>query len=146
MTSFLGGLVCRDRSKAAKEYQRRAFAVMLCYVGCVWSVTRMLHAHHFTGAKLWCVAMLPAVPILGLLAVVGLYLRDERDEFKRWMTVQAILWSIGITLAVSTVVDFLRAYGAMTALPPLVEFLIFWGSMAVVQLVLKLRNRVKDDE
>lgn len=146
MASVLSGLICKERSKAAREYSRRAIGIMICYMGAVWQVTALVRSHHFTGPKLWAVSLLPAIPIIALLAVVGLYLRDEQDEFKRWLVVQAIVWAVGITLAVSTVSDFLRSYGAMSAPPPFTEFIVFWLSMAGAQVVLKLRNRADSDE
>ena len=139
-------LLCKSSTKAAKQYVRRVAVVMAVYIVLIFGVEKFLHTHPLTGAALYVVAALPAVPVVALLAVVGFYLRDETDEFKRWQTVQAILWSIGFLMSLNTVMDFLRSFAAMPGLPPFWEFIIFWVGMAVAQSVLTLRNRVSGDD
>ena len=51
--------------------------------------------------------------IVGMLAVMGIYLRDEKDEFLRWMTIQSMLWAMGVVLALTTVVGFLQNFAGV---------------------------------
>ena len=39
--------------------------------------------------------LLPAIPIIGIIAVVGLYLAEEKDEFQRNLLIQSMLWGLG---------------------------------------------------
>ena len=137
---------CSNPSKAAKQYTQRLVVVMLFYILMVWLVTPLVRTHHWVATKLYFAAALPTLPILFMLLVVGLYLRDERDEFKRHQTVVSMLWAIAITLGFTAFTDFLRSYGAITAIPPFTEFVTFWLSMGIVNAVQTIRSRVGTDE
>lgn len=137
--------ICSDRTKAARRYVQRMGAVALIYLATVWVITSYVHQHHPTGAKLFVLAAVPAFDVVVMIAVVGVYLRDEADEFKRHQLIVSILWAIGFTLALMAFVDFLRSYNSITAPPPFMEFTVFWITMALVQAILSFRNRVRDE-
>lgn len=132
--------------KASKRYMQRLAAVMFFYMLTVWRVTAMVRTHHFSGRGLYFAAALPTVPVIAMLVVVGLYLREERDEFSRQQTVISMLWAIAITLGFAAFTDFLRSYGAIGTVPPFTEFTIFWISMGIVSAMQTIRNRVRSDE
>ena len=138
--------ICGNRTKAARTYVQRMWAWAAVYLGTVWVNTRYVHQHHPTGAKLFVLAAVPAFDVVAMIAIVGLYLRDEVDEFKRHQLVVSILWAIGFTLALMAFVDFLQSYKSITAPPPFMEFIVFWLTMALVQAVQSVRNRVRADE
>lgn len=138
--------ICSNNTKAARRYVQRMGAVGLVYVATVLVITTYIHQHHPTGAKLFMLAAVPAFDVVAMIAVVGIYLRDEVDEFKRHQLIVSILWAIGVTLALMAFVDFLQSYKSITAPPPFMEFIVFWMSMALVQGVLSFRNRVRSDE
>jgi len=138
--------ICRNPTKAARRYVQRLGAIGAIYLATVWVITRYVHQHHPTGAKLFVLAAVPALDVVAMLVVVGMYLREEVDEFKRHQLIVAILWAIGFTLALMAFVDFLRSYNSIAAPPPFMEFTVFWISMALVQAILSFRNRVRGDE
>lgn len=138
--------ICTNPTKAARRYVQRMRAWALIYLGTVWVITRYIHQHHPTGATLFVLAAFPALEVVGMIAVVGIYLRDEVDEFKRHQLVVAILWAIGFTLALMAYVDFLQSYKAITGPPPFMEFIVFWLSLALVRAILRFRSRVRSDE
>jgi len=137
--------ICGKPTKAARRYMERLGAIGLLYLGTVWVITRYVHEHHPTGAKLFMLAAVPAFDVIAMIVVVGLYLREEVDEFKRYQLVVAILWAVGFTLALMAFIDFLRSYQSIAAPPPFFEFTVFWIVMALVQLILTVRNRVRDE-
>lgn len=138
--------ICSNRTRAARRYVQRMGAVALVYLGTVWVITRYIHQHHPTGAKLFVLAAVPAFDIVAMLVVVGIYLREEVDEFKRHQLIVSILWAVGFTLALMAFVDFLRSYQSIAAPRPFMEFTVFWISMAVVQAIQAFRNRVRDEK
>src|SRR6185437_8543018 len=91
--------ICRNPTKAARRYVQRLGAIGAIYLATVWVITRYVHQHHPTGAKLFVLAAVPALDVVAMLVVVGMYLREEVDEFKRHQLIVAILWAIGFTLA-----------------------------------------------
>jgi hypothetical protein len=139
-------LICRDATKAARRYSQRMGAIGVLYIAIVWEITKYVQERHPTGPKLFLLAATPALDVVAMIAVVGVYLREEVDEYKRYQLVIAILCAIGVTLAYEAFVDFLRSYGAIGAPPPFTEFMIFWFTLAIAQLVQKFLNRVKADE
>ncbi len=132
--------------KASKRYMQRLATVMFFYMLTVWRVTGFVRTHHLTGPKLYFASALPTVPVIAMLFVVGLYLRDERDEYARQQTVISMLWAIGITLGFTAFTDFLRSYGAIVAVPPFTEFTIFWISMGLVSAAQTIHSRVGSSE
>jgi hypothetical protein len=55
----------------------------------------------------YLVAILPALPVIGLFAAMGRYLIEEQDEFVRMLRVREMLWAMGFTLSCATVWGFL---------------------------------------
>lgn len=113
-----------------KRYRRRLGVAMMAYSFILIGSLSLLRGDHLTGPLLWIVAAAPAIPILGVLVVMGLYLKEEPDEFERMIHVEAMLWGLGAVLGVSTVWGFL-ANAEVVPNPPL--FLVFplfcvaWG-------------------
>lgn len=113
-----------------KRYRRRLAVAMMTYFLFLISSLSLLRGDHLTGPLLWIVAAAPAIPILGVLVVMGLYLKEEPDEFERMIHVEAMLWGLGAVLGVSTVWGFL-ANAEVVPKPPI--FLVFplfclaWG-------------------
>lgn len=113
-----------------KRYRRRLAVAMIAYFLFLAGSLSLLRDGGLTGPLLWIVAAAPAIPILGVLVVIGLYLKEEPDEFERMIHVESMLWGLGAVLSVSTVWGFL-ANADVVPKPPL--FLVFplfclaWG-------------------
>jgi len=80
------------------------------------------------------------------LQVVGLYLKEETDEFVRQQVVNSLLWAMAVVLAVTAFVDFLRSYTPIGDTPPFTVFVTFWIVFALAQGVQSLMNRVASDD
>lgn len=113
-----------------KRYRRRLAVAMISYSVILMGSITLLRDAKLSGPLLWIVAAAPAFPILGVLIVMGLYLKEEPDEFERAVQVESMLWGLGAVLAVTTVWGFLSNAGVVPT-PPL--FLVFplyclsWG-------------------
>lgn len=137
---------CGAKSVAIKTYQRGLLRTMSAYVLVIFGVTWFVKHHHPHGVEAYVLAVLPAVPIMAMLAVVGIYLRDEKDEFLRWMTIQSMLWAMGVILALTTIVGFLHNFAGVPEPPMFYVFVVYWVVFGVVQGVLQMRNRQGSDE
>jgi hypothetical protein len=115
------------------------FAVFLCS----FFVDMKIHA---TGVLLWSLAVLPVVPLVGVIVLFGRYLRDERDEFKRDVVVRCLLWGMAGCLAVDLLSDYLRIYGWTGEFPPFTSFWVFFVFMIAAKLSYRAKNRVPVDE
>lgn len=58
-----------------------------------------------------------AAPLIGIIVIIGLYLKEESDEYVRMQSVRMILFATGLTLAVTTVWGFLTSLAAVASLP-----------------------------
>jgi hypothetical protein len=139
-------MFCSSKSAAMKTYQSGVLKTMSGYVLVILGVTWFVKHHHPQGVEAYVLAVLPAIPIVAMLAVMGIYLRDEKDEFLRWMTIEAMLWAMGVVLALTTVVGFLQNFAGVNAPPMFYVFVVFWLVFGVVQWVLQMRSRQGSDD
>jgi hypothetical protein len=105
-----------------------------------------LQRHKIHGAELYVFAALTSVPILGMVGVVGLYLKRETDEFQRSVMVRSLLGAIAVTLALNFFGGILRGMGAIQGLPPFAECAVFCVAFGLIQLAQVLANRVSSDD
>jgi len=96
---------------------------------------------HPTGVLAYALAVLPAIPLIGMLAVFGMYLAEEKDEFQRFIGVQSMLWGIGGTLAVTNIWGFLESFVHLRHLNPILDAVIFWIFMGISIPLLLARYR-----
>jgi hypothetical protein len=120
---------------------RRLLATMLLYaLSLVLAVWVFVHFRP-TGVPAYALAVLSAIPMIGTLAVFGLYLAEEKDEFQRFIGVQAMLWGIGGTLTVTTVWGFLEDFVHVPHLQLILVFCIFWLFFGISLPVLLARYK-----
>lgn len=113
-----------------QRYRRRLSIALMTYCVVLMGSIYLLHRVDLSGPLLWLVAAAPAAPILAVLAVMGLYLKEEPDEFERAVHVEAMLWGLGVVLAVTTVWGFLSNADVVPAPPLFLVFPLFclsWG-------------------
>ena len=97
-------------SPATRRYNKRVILLSLIYavflIGAVYAFK-----HHLVGGPVaWIVAILPALPIIGILAAIGLYLVEEQDEYVRMLMVRQTLWASGFALSIATMWGFLESF------------------------------------
>ncbi|MDB5470745.1 MAG: hypothetical protein JWR84_2305 [Caulobacter sp.] len=128
-------------SPAARRYMKRFVPSMLLYVvvliGSIYAIEHLKPQ----GPLLWALAVAPALPILMVIAVMGLFLVEETDELPRLVTAQSMLWGIGITLAAATVWGFLENADLVPHLSSFLMFPLFCGAMGLAQPFIWRRYR-----
>jgi ABC-type proline/glycine betaine transport system permease subunit len=131
-------MICTTNNPAARRFFLRFLATMLVYAVCIVIAVWSFVHNHPTGVLAYLLAVLPALPIVAMLALFGLYLSEEKDEFQRAIFTESMLWGTGATLAATTVWGFLENF---VHVPHLQLFLVFplycffWGiSSSLVQL------------
>ena len=113
-------------AKAAyRRYLWRFVPTMLAYVVIVLGVSWLFDNHQEpAGPIAYVLAVLPAIPIIGVIVIMGLYVVEEKDEFMRMRHVMALLIGMGLTLSVTVAWGFLEIYMHVA---PLNAFWIFPG-------------------
>lgn len=100
------------RSAAAQRYARRIWPTMLSYVVLLTIAIRTLDSQAVGDAARYVIALLPAIPLVGLIALVAQAISTETDEFQRAIWGEAVLWGTGATMVATTVYGFLEVAGA----------------------------------
>lgn len=117
---------CIPNNPAARRYLRRFALTMFLYAVFLTLSVSVFVRYHPTGPLAWFLAVLPALPNIGLLAIFGLYLAEEKDDFQRFIGVQSMLWGIGGTLSVTTIWGFLENFVHIRHLDLVLVLPIFW--------------------
>jgi len=139
-------MFCERQSAARKRYQRTMLVDMLSYVLILYGVEAFVRRHHPVGTELYALAALPSIPIIAVLVAVGIYLRDEKDEYQRDLTVKCMLWGTAGVLALTTFLSFLHSFGWVGSVPPFTEFMTFWVLVAAAKGFYKLTNRPERED
>lgn len=127
------------QTPATRNYLRRFGLAMTIYVVVVMGSLRLVDAYHPKGPLLWVLGVAPAIPIMGVIAAMGLYLMEETDEFLRTVLVQSLLWGIGITMGLGTAWGFLENVEAVPHFPLYLIFPVFCGAFGLAQPFVRRR-------
>ena len=127
---------------AQRRYMGRFIPAMTAYVVVLFACTWVAKQYDPHGAALFILSLLPALPLLAVLVVMGVYLAEEADEFIRARLVTAMLGGIGITLAFTTVWGFLENGGVVPHFATFLAFPLWCGSFGLTQCLLNLRDRL----
>jgi hypothetical protein len=113
----------KDWTPAYRRYQTRvivasvAYAAALC--GAVWVFKNAPPA----GVLAYGLAALPALPIVGIFAALGLYLLEESDEYQRYLVTRQIVIGTGLTLGLCTIWGFVENF------VPVRHFEAYWAAI-----------------
>lgn len=125
---------------AAKNYRRRFMLVTLAYVALIVLNVAISRALAPPQLVLGLMAVLTSLPIVGMIAVMGLYIREETDEFVRYRLVTAMLAAIGILLSLTSVLGFLQFEHIVGAVPVFFAFPAWCIFFGIVQAILCARD------
>ena len=132
---------CVPHSKAGRRYVYRLAPTMGLYIIFLFLAKWSFRHLHPTGLVVYLLAVLPALPLVGSLAVVGLYIAEESDEFERSIVVQSILWGLGGALSVSTIWGFLEDFAGSPHISTFYVYVFFWIFMGLAQPFIRMRYR-----
>ena len=134
-------MFCTASNPAIRRYTYRFIGAMLLYALFLILAVWVFKHYHPTGVLAYLLAVLPALPIIGGLVVIGLYLVEEKDEFQRTVLIQSMLWGIGATLAVTTVWGFLENFLQVPRLDLYLVFPLFWFFVGIFTPILKAKYK-----
>jgi len=96
---------------ALSRFNNRLVLNMVVYVVTLMVTTELFRRGLTAGPLGYVLALLPAIPILGIFVLYGRYFREETDEFQRQMVMTSLIWSGAATLCEATVWGFLETFG-----------------------------------
>jgi hypothetical protein len=109
------------------------------------SADRYTLAHGYSTKSLVILfGLLAAIPILGILLVLGRYLARETDEYVRMMVVKSLLWAAAVIVVATTLQSALAEWSAVWVLSPnettIMTFDLFVAVTTVVLVIQLWRN------
>lgn len=128
-------------SPAGRRYLKRFIPAMVAYLVLIFGASFAFRDPGLSGPLAWAIAVAPALPIVAVIAIMGLYIKEETDEFQRRILIESMLWGFGVTLTVTTVSGFLEMYVHTPGLQSFWAFPIFCLAMGVSQLFVRRRYR-----
>jgi hypothetical protein len=99
------------RTPAWKRYNWRVIWLSLLYAAFLLPAVYGFKHQLVPTALTYIVAVLPALPIIGIFAAIGRYLVEEQDEYVRMLMVRQTLWASGFTVSAATIWGFLDNFG-----------------------------------
>lgn len=134
-----------QKNPAARRYFVRFCWAMGAYVVILPYVLVTFLLSHPARPFAYLLAVLPALPIVGIIVAVGLYLAEEKDEFQRTLLEQTYLWAMGGTLAATSIWGFLEDFHLAPYVPGFYVFILFWILVPAANFVVRLRYRVGNE-
>jgi hypothetical protein len=95
---------------AMRRYNRRMMVMSFGYIFALFAalgLTRQMQVH---GPLLWVLALLPTLPITGMIVTMGRLLVEETDEYQRMRMVRASLIATGLVLVLASLWGFLEMF------------------------------------
>jgi hypothetical protein len=102
--------MAKYKSPAIRMYLIRLFVLMTIYIITLFAAVTAFKSHAVSGIAAYALAVLPALPIIGVFWAVMRLLVDEPDEFIRMMHVRQSLVATGFCLTVMTIWEFLQNF------------------------------------
>lgn len=126
-------------AQAQRRLRQRAIPVMAFYFVLFAFVSWLFDRHAIRGIAAYVLAVLPSLPLIGAIVLIGRYIREETDEFKRAIISEALLWAIGLTMAVTTAWGFVEMFVPGMHVPVLWVFPVFCVMAVISKLLVRRR-------
>ncbi len=126
------------QNRAIKLYNKRVIVLSLIYAALLIGAVYGFKHHLISGPAVWIAGVLPALPIIGIFATIGLYLIEESDEYLRMMTVRQTLWASGFSLSIATIWGFLESFDLVSHIPVYWVSVLWFGGLGLGALANKL--------
>jgi len=123
---------------ARRRYNRTVLLLSLVYVASLFGAIGLFNAGRPHGIFAYAVAVLPALPIVGMFAALGRYLVEERDEYLRMLLVRQSLWATGFALTLATIWGFLENFDLVEHVDAYYLAVLWFGGLGVGSLVNRL--------
>jgi hypothetical protein len=125
-------------SPAIRSYNKRVLGLSVAYA--IFLLTAIYgFKHHLVGGVVgYVVAVLPALPIVGIFAAIGRYLVEEQDEYVRMLMVRQTLWASGFALSVATIWGFLESFDLVGHIEAYYIAVLWFGGLGVGSCINKL--------
>ncbi|MEO7865158.1 MAG: hypothetical protein ABIR63_04705 [Sphingomicrobium sp.] len=124
---------------ASRRYNRRFLGFSFAYVIALFAAIGIHDNAPVTGATLWLLALLPTVPILGMIWSIARLFIEETDEYQRMRMAKASIIATGVLLTVATLWGFLEMFELVPHIWLWAVFPVWAVGLAIGQVVDRIR-------
>lgn len=134
------------QNMAITRYNKRMLVSALGYILGL-GIATSLHQHFAPGTGLsFALALLPVLPIFGMIFAIARYLIEEEDEYLRYRSVVASLVGLGLVLGLGSFWGFLESFEIVAHAPGWWSVPIWAVGMGLTQAWLSIRDRSTEEE
>jgi hypothetical protein len=126
------------RTAAWRRYNWRVIWLSLVYAIVLIAAVYGFKHQLFIGPIAYLIAILPALPIIGIFGAMGRYLVEEQDEYVRMLMVRQTLWASGFALSVATIWGFLENFGLVEHVDAYSVAIVWFFGLGVGAMINKL--------
>lgn len=117
---------------AVRRYTRSILLLSVAYALILFGTVGFFRNHPgIADPSAYLIAALPALPIVGMVAVIGRYLVEEKDEYLRMLMARQALLATGLTLAIATVWGFVEDAGLAPHVPAFYVAVLWFAGFGV---------------
>lgn len=121
-----------------RKYKRRVLWLSVFYAIFLLATIYGFKHHYLSGPAAYVVAVLPAIPIIGIFAAIGRYLVDEQDEYVRMLMVRQTLWASGFALSLATIWGFLESFDLVGHVESYYVAVLWFGGLGLGSCINRL--------
>jgi len=118
-----------------RRYDIAALALSAAYAAFLLTAVYTFKHRLVDGPFAWLMAILPALPILGIFAAIGRYLVEESDEYLRMIMIRQTLWASGFALSIATVWGFFESFEMVGHVQSYAVAVLWFGGLGLGRLV-----------
>jgi hypothetical protein len=130
------------QSPASKKFLKSSLSIWPSYFVLFGIADYVVYRLHPTGAVLWLLAAMPVLPVVVFVALLGRYLHEERDGYKRDLAIRYLLWGTAGAVTVNMLFGHLRIFGWKGQMFPFAEFFVFVIMMLLAKISYRIANPV----
>ncbi|WP_114521304.1 hypothetical protein [Altererythrobacter sp. ZODW24] len=137
---------CGTISPAIATYTKGIMITSFAYIVGLGIAVSMNNRMELTGITAFLIALLPVIPILGMVYVMGKYLIDEKDEYLRHRAMIANVVGLGAVLSIGSFWGFLETFEIVPHVPGWWSVPIWAIGMGFAQGWMSLRDRTPAED
>ncbi|KQM73813.1 MULTISPECIES: hypothetical protein [unclassified Sphingomonas] len=130
-----------SRSRAIRRYNSTVIILCLLYAAFLMTAIYAFNHQLVSGPLAVVVAILPALPIIGVFAAMGRYLVEETDEYIRMLTARQSFYATGFALSVATIWGFLESFEIVGHVESFYIAVLWFGGLGVGSCINTLTMR-----
>lgn len=131
---------------AISTYNKRFMLATFAYLVGLGIAVSMDRAFALGTITSFAIAMLPALPVLGMIWAMARYLQEEQDEYLRHRAVMAALFGLALLLGLASFWGFLETFGIAPHVPGWSAVPIWAVGMGLSQCWMSLRSLPDGEE